>query len=149
MQARSRVQGCMFTVHWIFLHVYRFAFSLYNHWLFTIFFLISDPGYLWIQRMWKTIIKSYYKHTYCKVLQLNHSCLNIFLLCIFLCFNDSNESVIILQVKILNQQLDDKNIEIRDIRAQVQKNNEKIHSLDKTIGKFCFAWSYYHYLFII
>ncbi|XP_060584167.1 E3 ubiquitin-protein ligase TRAIP-like [Ruditapes philippinarum] len=37
------------------------------------------------------------------------------------------------KIKILNQQLDDKNIEIRDIRAQVQKNNEKIHSLNKTI----------------
>ncbi|XP_060556827.1 putative leucine-rich repeat-containing protein DDB_G0290503 [Ruditapes philippinarum] len=37
------------------------------------------------------------------------------------------------KIKILNQQLDDKNIEIRDIRAQVQKNNEKIHSLNKTV----------------
>jgi hypothetical protein len=40
----------------------------------------------------------------------------------------------------LNQQLDDKNIEIRDIRAQVQKNNEKIHSLNKTVGRFCFLY---------
>ncbi|XP_045196675.2 interaptin-like [Mercenaria mercenaria] len=37
------------------------------------------------------------------------------------------------KLKVLNQQLDDKNIEIRDIRAQVQKNNDKIHHLEKTI----------------
>lgn len=42
---------------------------------------------------------------------------------------------IIFQLKFLHQQLDEKNIEIRDIRAQVEKNNEKIHTLKESIGK--------------
>lgn len=40
----------------------------------------------------------------------------------------------LLQLKALNSQLDDKNIEIRDIRLQVQRNNEKIHLQEKDIS---------------
>lgn len=48
----------------------------------------------------------------------------------------------ILQLKALNQQLDEKNIEIRDIRAQVQKNNDKIHSLEKSAGLALFSLTF-------
>ncbi|XP_052811058.1 synaptonemal complex protein 1-like [Mya arenaria] len=37
------------------------------------------------------------------------------------------------QLKHLHEKLDNKNIEIRDIRAQIHKNNEKIHSQEKSI----------------